>query len=93
MTSLKQFFYPLIAFFTLSAFALFLFLWLPAIGTSVDEMSANVTAASPAVADNIWGWTWISNGSVVMGLVVALFVGIGLFYLGVDWVKSRFQHG
>ncbi len=90
MRSVKVFFFPLIAFAVLMVGMLVVFVFLPAIGTSTTSMSENVTAAHPDVATKIWGWTWISNSSVVMLLVVFLFLFFGLWHIGVGWIKSRF---
>ncbi len=93
MRSIKDFLAPIGWFIGLMAVLLVLFLFLPAVGTATTGMAGNVTAAHPAVATQIWGWTWFSNGYVVMGLVVLIFVCVGLFYIGKAWLKSRYGGG
>lgn len=89
MTNLKSFFWPLFAFFILMVGLLFLGLFLTHIGNVSDSMAGNVTAAEPTANTVLWGWAWVTNGSVVKMLCIGFFMLFGLFWIGKEWLKNR----
>ncbi len=90
MRSVKTFFYPLIAFAVLMVILLIVLLFMPTVSTTTTNMAANVTADHPTVSTILWGWSWWSQGAVVVGIIVFCVLGFGLWQIGKNWVKSRF---
>ncbi len=86
MRSIKDFFYPMIAFAVLLGGLLVFLLFQSAISNSTTQMAGNVTGGAV-----LWGWSWWSNGSVVVALCVLLFLCIGLWAIGKEWLLNRFK--
>ena len=80
---MKKYFKPFWIFVGGNVVLLLLFLFLPAIGTSGEQLAAETAS----YADNFWGWSWIVGN--VKFWVFGIFEMVVLFLTARAFIKVR----